>query len=550
MRMRRAVLALAWIALGCQAQAAIGASCVRPSDCANPLTCSLGRCRPQCADSRDCPIGARCIGGDTLAPVCTLDTENHCDAHVCPSPLRCVDDQCRTTCETHTECVDGECPSGTCIEPTNDGADAGAGDASVAPTPCSITALASLDFAQPIAATEVGIATSHTSDGRGFVHVGVVGGTTGATSLYVLTTVAGLGIRDMGTRDPAIADLTHDLVFMAQMPTSIALRDNHGTSRGGARVVDLIAAFDHVGSEPSGQTVGALGDLQMGAVPFGDDGLVVHENSWLCSLDGAPGACATPTTVHLRPNRVLVVGGAFGIPARFVQRADIEGDGLAALLLSYADDSSGADYTTPATGYLSGLDIDFGSSAGRFIAMPATGDAVAVWDATAPGDPQVFAQQHASGRVAIAASDANHYVLAFTDDAGAIRLVPTYCHPTCDAPTSLVQSTPSGRQQLFALAALTEVPAGGDIALAYVELASPDRVWLELFSASLERRTTAPVLVYTADPSKPNIVDVQIASVADGDHVTFDLAISLAGLGSTTASRLVFGAASAAPTCY
>lgn len=62
--------------------------------------------------------------------VCTLDVENHCDGRVCPSPLTCVADECRTQCSVPVDCVGGVCVSGTCDERAA-GIDAGVDDASM-----------------------------------------------------------------------------------------------------------------------------------------------------------------------------------------------------------------------------------------------------------------------------------------------------------------------------------------------------------------------------------------------------------------------------------
>lgn len=101
---------------GCQASPAPGASCARAADCGAPLVCRFGRCRAECSEARDCPIGARCIGS-AGAGVCTLDVENHCTASICPSPLQCVADQCRTLCTTTADCLAGACEGTTCVEP-------------------------------------------------------------------------------------------------------------------------------------------------------------------------------------------------------------------------------------------------------------------------------------------------------------------------------------------------------------------------------------------------------------------------------------------------
>jgi hypothetical protein len=68
-------------------------------------------------------VATRCIASAGIG-VCTLDTENHCDTAVCPSPLRCVSDECRTQCSTDDDCLAHHCALGTCAEPVS-GRDAG-----------------------------------------------------------------------------------------------------------------------------------------------------------------------------------------------------------------------------------------------------------------------------------------------------------------------------------------------------------------------------------------------------------------------------------------
>ncbi len=133
--MRLAALAGLVVLAGCQTPATSGAACARASDCAAPLTCSLGRCRPQCVQNRDCPIGSTCVvlaaGG-----ACTLDDDPGCGPSApCPSELACIDRACANPCTTVAEC-----PSDALCSPGSDGrarcvrapeGDGGASDADV-----------------------------------------------------------------------------------------------------------------------------------------------------------------------------------------------------------------------------------------------------------------------------------------------------------------------------------------------------------------------------------------------------------------------------------
>lgn len=82
----------------------------------------------ECHEARDCPIATRCIGS-AGAGVCTLDVEDHCTTSICPSPLLCVADQCRTPCTTTADCLAGACEGTSCAEPIS-GVDAGIDGAS------------------------------------------------------------------------------------------------------------------------------------------------------------------------------------------------------------------------------------------------------------------------------------------------------------------------------------------------------------------------------------------------------------------------------------
>jgi hypothetical protein len=93
----------------------IGKTCVMNSECANPLSCTFGKCHAACAEARDCGKGELCVKSPTGA-VCQQQAEAKCAyKSECPKPLTCaIDRQCRTEC-LKTE----DCPTKTqkCIAP-------------------------------------------------------------------------------------------------------------------------------------------------------------------------------------------------------------------------------------------------------------------------------------------------------------------------------------------------------------------------------------------------------------------------------------------------
>lgn len=114
----RASLALALVSLlGCQAPVSTGASCARANECSSPLTCAFGRCRVQCVENRDCPVGSTCLLTASGAGACALDDDPGCGpASPCASDLICVDRACANACIDIVQCP----PDSTC-EPTGDG---------------------------------------------------------------------------------------------------------------------------------------------------------------------------------------------------------------------------------------------------------------------------------------------------------------------------------------------------------------------------------------------------------------------------------------------
>lgn len=131
-----AVVAAAALFSGCQAQAGLGIACARASECSSPLVCTLGRCRAQCATSRDCPIAARCLADPaTGIGACSLVDVDDCGGGgACASGLVCHDAKCVNACGSIVQCPDGVCQGSVCIpqrDPIDGSVDAAPPDASV-----------------------------------------------------------------------------------------------------------------------------------------------------------------------------------------------------------------------------------------------------------------------------------------------------------------------------------------------------------------------------------------------------------------------------------
>ena len=116
------------LAVGCSSSSTppAGKTCIVNSECNNPLACTFGKCHVACMETRDCPLGARCLkapGGN----VCQLDEEKRCPATgACQQPLICaIDLLCHNNCtNAATDCPTGQvCASGACAEPSEVGSD-------------------------------------------------------------------------------------------------------------------------------------------------------------------------------------------------------------------------------------------------------------------------------------------------------------------------------------------------------------------------------------------------------------------------------------------
>ena len=68
----------------------IAEGCSLNSDCNGSLVCVFSRCHAQCAETRDCPTGQRCIATDN-GKVCQLPEDNKCSVDTpCTGGLLCA----------------------------------------------------------------------------------------------------------------------------------------------------------------------------------------------------------------------------------------------------------------------------------------------------------------------------------------------------------------------------------------------------------------------------------------------------------------------------
>lgn len=109
---RHGALALALVTLAaCQSAPSLGTTCTRAADCEAPLTCRAGRCRTECVETRDCPIGSECLPVGSGGAACALAQDRCAGDADCTAPLVCGSDgRCRAACLTDADCTsDGHC---------------------------------------------------------------------------------------------------------------------------------------------------------------------------------------------------------------------------------------------------------------------------------------------------------------------------------------------------------------------------------------------------------------------------------------------------------
>jgi alpha-tubulin suppressor-like RCC1 family protein len=230
----RASLVLSSLLLAaCQPGAAIGTSCARTADCAEPLVCRAGRCRQECTQNRDCPIGTRCLSGASGIGACSLETDDHCasSSSACAAGLVCIADRCVEACITPSDCPsDGECrdatPIGFCYAPPRDpqghpidaalpldapAIDLGPADAGASDAGASCIGVA-CGTASGLCAFNAGACAIRASDDVvlcwGYVSNGTIGDGTSATAINQHTHATPLGIASWAPPTPAIDDAT------------------------------------------------------------------------------------------------------------------------------------------------------------------------------------------------------------------------------------------------------------------------------------------------------------------------------------------------------
>ncbi len=125
--MARLSLVLVLALAACEAAPTIGVSCTSASDCRSPLVCRLARCRTECRENRDCPVGATCLLQASGDGACGVDQDLGCETGIgreCPSGLTCVGDRCIAACTDVSDCPsDGVCTEipgaglSVCVDP-------------------------------------------------------------------------------------------------------------------------------------------------------------------------------------------------------------------------------------------------------------------------------------------------------------------------------------------------------------------------------------------------------------------------------------------------
>ena len=105
-----------------------GSECSLNSDCASPLICGLERCRRQCVDSRDCGAGLLCLAIGDRGGACQLPAEAVCSlTSECTDGLMCRFGTCTTECAEDRDCPmgatcehDDASGASACVEPVTE----------------------------------------------------------------------------------------------------------------------------------------------------------------------------------------------------------------------------------------------------------------------------------------------------------------------------------------------------------------------------------------------------------------------------------------------
>ena len=95
-------------------------ACLINSDCSEQQVCAFKTCHIECATSKDCEDGARCVAGDRPNKICQKEEEKSCEnGSGCLGDQSCAPDLlCRDHCSVDSDCIgEQKCISGTCAEP-------------------------------------------------------------------------------------------------------------------------------------------------------------------------------------------------------------------------------------------------------------------------------------------------------------------------------------------------------------------------------------------------------------------------------------------------
>ena len=103
---------------GCVTRPTLGQQCDLNTGCDTPLVCRYGRCRVECADLRDCPVGALCVEGDPTGS-CRLPDEDTCErTSDCADGLVCHAGECTIECAEDRDCMGAQCIDAHCVDRT------------------------------------------------------------------------------------------------------------------------------------------------------------------------------------------------------------------------------------------------------------------------------------------------------------------------------------------------------------------------------------------------------------------------------------------------